>query len=184
MPAGGADGVFALLEAGHLALDAAGVAILSHRRQHPLRRADRGAMGLRRVDAEAEAHRLELARRYHRCLAAFEYIDKSRPADLARDDLQFLDILRRLDKTDIGAGFEIGVDAVERRWQPLDGPRIGPGNYDQFGVPSGVGRRSEEHTSELQSRRDLVCRLLLEKKKKKKYNFYIKKKKKKKNKKN
>src|SRR5690349_24189180 len=29
-----------------------------------------------------------------------------------------------------------------------------------------VPRRSEEHTSELQSRRDLVCRLLLEKKKK------------------
>src|SRR5438874_8622119 len=29
------------------------------------------------------------------------------------------------------------------------------------------GNRSEEHTSELQSRRDLVCRLLLEKKKKK-----------------
>src|SRR5690349_22589847 len=33
-------------------------------------------------------------------------------------------------------------------------------------IPRGV--RSEEHTSELQSRRDLVCRLLLEKKKKKK----------------
>src|SRR5690349_3599058 len=30
-----------------------------------------------------------------------------------------------------------------------------------------LARRSEEHTSELQSRRDLVCRLLLEKKKKK-----------------
>src|SRR5438874_12956023 len=30
--------------------------------------------------------------------------------------------------------------------------------------------RSEEHTSELQSRRDLVCRLLLEKKKNKKIN--------------
>src|SRR5690349_25063452 len=29
-----------------------------------------------------------------------------------------------------------------------------------------AARRSEEHTSELQSRRDLVCRLLLEKKKK------------------
>src|SRR5206468_9423593 len=29
-----------------------------------------------------------------------------------------------------------------------------------------LGRRSEEHTSELQSRSDLVCRLLLEKKKK------------------
>src|SRR6266536_2862133 len=31
---------------------------------------------------------------------------------------------------------------------------------------SGIRRRSEEHTSELQSRVDLVCRLLLEKKKK------------------
>src|SRR2546427_3281660 len=30
-----------------------------------------------------------------------------------------------------------------------------------------VGRRSEEHTSELQSQSNLVCRLLLEKKKKK-----------------
>src|SRR5690349_22616350 len=32
--------------------------------------------------------------------------------------------------------------------------------------------RSEEHTSELQSRRDLVCRLLLEKKKKKSRSTY------------
>src|SRR5690349_23771257 len=32
-----------------------------------------------------------------------------------------------------------------------------------------AGQRSEEHTSELQSRRDLVCRLLLEKKKKLSY---------------
>src|SRR5690606_42051254 len=30
----------------------------------------------------------------------------------------------------------------------------------------GIGLRSEEHTSELQSRENLVCRLLLEKKKK------------------
>src|SRR5438067_6348920 len=35
------------------------------------------------------------------------------------------------------------------------------------GFESGVQERSEEHTSELQSRFDLVCRLLLEKKKKK-----------------
>src|SRR5437773_11941442 len=33
-----------------------------------------------------------------------------------------------------------------------------------------VNNRSEEHTSELQSHHDLVCRLLLEKKKKKKNN--------------
>src|SRR5438874_9253442 len=32
-----------------------------------------------------------------------------------------------------------------------------------------AGTRSEEHTSELQSRRDLVCRLLLEKKKSSRY---------------
>src|SRR5699024_1243160 len=32
-------------------------------------------------------------------------------------------------------------------------------------VPAGTSTRSEEHTSELQSRFDLVCRLLLEKKK-------------------
>src|SRR5467141_4333735 len=42
-------------------------------------------------------------------------------------------------------------------------------------------RRSEEHTSELQSHLNLVCRLLLEKKKTQEfYNFFLKKKKKKK----
>src|SRR6266511_2833676 len=35
-------------------------------------------------------------------------------------------------------------------------------------APSSASWRSEEHTSELQSRENLVCRLLLEKKKKKK----------------
>src|SRR5438874_6315909 len=41
--------------------------------------------------------------------------------------------------------------------------------------PRGVcsSARSEEHTSELQSRRDLVCRLLLEKKKKKNYKHQV-----------
>src|SRR5690349_22525473 len=57
-------------------------------------------------------------------------------------------------------------------WQP-----------DRAEVPDRPGRRrddggadparSEEHTSELQSRRDLVCRLLLEKKKKRTVNNYI-----------
>src|SRR5476649_3065023 len=46
---------------------------------------------------------------------------------------------------------------------------------------SNEAARSEEHTSELQSHSDLVCRLLLEKKKKKRYRVReIKKKKKKK----
>src|SRR5687768_17985458 len=46
---------------------------------------------------------------------------------------------------------------------------LGPSPHHLFGEPvSGEveGERSEEHTSELQSRLHLVCRLLLEKKKK------------------
>src|SRR5438874_6957920 len=42
-----------------------------------------------------------------------------------------------------------------------------PGTLERQ-IRKGQLLRSEEHTSELQSRRDLVCRLLLEKKKKKK----------------
>src|SRR5438445_5051623 len=50
-------------------------------------------------------------------------------------------------------------------------------------VDGGYDARSEEHTSELQSRQYLVCRLLLEKKKKKKKKKKIEKKKKRQNKK-
>src|SRR5436190_16991914 len=55
---------------------------------------------------------------------------------------------------------------------PISVSRLGgDGEGELFGAerPSPLGRdRSEEHTSELQSHSDLVCRLLLEKKKKKK----------------
>src|SRR5699024_11313770 len=44
-------------------------------------------------------------------------------------------------------------------WWPMSTTLRGP-------VPNRQKTRSEEHTSELQSRFDLVCRLLLEKKKK------------------
>src|SRR5438067_10575656 len=49
-----------------------------------------------------------------------------------------------------------------RRVDPA-GVIVDPINFSSRRSPS---RRSEEHTSELQSRFDLVCRLLLEKKKK------------------
>src|SRR2546428_9229822 len=43
--------------------------------------------------------------------------------------------------------------------------QVGRGGRDGvLGRPEGADDRSEEHTSELQSRSDLVCRLLLEKK--------------------
>src|SRR2546427_9507741 len=44
-------------------------------------------------------------------------------------------------------------------------------NPDHRGVAHGRVARSEEHTSELQSQSNLVCRLLLEKKKKNKRNI-------------
>src|SRR5690349_22789629 len=54
--------------------------------------------------------------------------------------------------------------------------KMGEDNYSlvvqglaRFRVVELVQERSEEHTSELQSRRDLVCRLLLENKKSKDY---------------
>src|SRR5215471_21807063 len=52
-------------------------------------------------------------------------------------------------------------------------PLAGPFAFTLFAlgiIGTGLLARSEEHTSELQSRRDLVCRLLLEKKKK---NIYM-----------
>src|SRR5690349_23023034 len=42
----------------------------------------------------------------------------------------------------------------------------GEASADHSADADSAHKRSEEHTSELQSRRDLVCRLLLEKKKK------------------
>src|SRR5205809_5778187 len=52
-------------------------------------------------------------------------------------------------------------------WKPVD-QALGKAGSMQPGDVYKVSLRSEEHTSELQSRLHLVCRLLLEKKKKKK----------------
>src|SRR5579875_4081505 len=52
--------------------------------------------------------------------------------------------------------------------QKSERPRVTLLDLNMPGL-SGLELRSEEHTSELQSHSDLVCRLLLEKKKKKKY---------------
>src|SRR2546421_9166808 len=63
------------------------------------------------------------------------------------------------------------VSAGRRRARPA--PAAAPAPQDRVRRPGSRRTRvlrSEEHTSELQSRSDLVCRLLLEKKKKNKCN--------------
>src|SRR2546422_1837786 len=75
-----------------------------------------------------------------------------------------------------GKFFTVRASCLKPDFLP-DSLREGQENLDNFGVklaagfandflPRGGKRRSEEHTSELQSRLHLVCRLLLEKKKK------------------
>src|SRR5690606_41533936 len=72
-------------------------------------------------------------------------------------------------------GVQDGQRTVEGAGDDLGGQRgaAHPGEHDPVEVGQLVAQlgeladRSEEHTSELQSRENLVCRLLLEKKKKK-----------------
>src|SRR5438477_7555264 len=64
------------------------------------------------------------------------------------------------------------LNDVVRRVDYID-PSINVAAPTVFGRSRGVFMRSEEHTSELQSHVNLVCRLLLEKKKKKKKNIKI-----------
>src|SRR5258707_8638972 len=64
----------------------------------------------------------------------------------------------------LGVGIALGGIGAAHGVQPGVGLRFGRADD---GAVRGRGRhRSEEHTSELQSRQYLVCRLLLEKKKK------------------
>src|SRR3712207_7501803 len=53
------------------------------------------------------------------------------------------------------------LQPAEHLWPPVDEPIVNR----HFATLADLEARSEEHTSELQSRQYLVCRLLLEKKK-------------------
>src|SRR5690606_40457631 len=83
------------------------------------------------------------------------------------------DVYIRVDRASGSAGQWAGPLARASAVAPGDEPAEGTGQ-DRPGVPLPLAarklakvsvRRSEEHTSELQSRENLVCRLLLEKKK-------------------
>src|SRR3712207_7631794 len=66
----------------------------------------------------------------------------------------------RGDRGGVRAALEGGALPLRaQEWLPDRGPAVGEHGANR------TGARSEEHTSELQSRQYLVCRLLLEKKK-------------------
>src|SRR5688572_31865124 len=72
------------------------------------------------------------------------------------------------------AGDGVDVEVLERRERDVEWRAAAP-YHDHALEPFEAGEnergaRSEEHTSELQSQSNLVCRLLLEKKKQKKIN--------------
>src|SRR5690606_40527591 len=67
----------------------------------------------------------------------------------------------------LARGVPVDVDAAPLGGghPPLEGEVLAPAVETAAVLPDGPDDRSEEHTSELQSRENLVCRLLLEKKK-------------------
>src|SRR5207249_8320735 len=67
-------------------------------------------------------------------------------------------------KTSLDAAHAIGHEYIVVPWIPQE-KRMTLDGWKQVAAEFNRAARSEEHTSELQSRFDLVCRLLLEKKK-------------------
>src|SRR3712207_8810077 len=82
----------------------------------------------------------------------FPYTTLFRSIDLSRIPYDDQEVYARIQEAET-----MGVFQIESRAQMQMIKRTRPENLDD---------RSEEHTSELQSRQYLVCRLLLEKKKK------------------
>src|SRR5260370_26411857 len=71
----------------------------------------------------------------------------------------------KLDRNQRVAAATGALTGVSQLWRSGLVPLVMPKNSSPIAT---TGSRSEEHTSELQSHLNLVCRLLLEKKKKKK----------------
>src|SRR2546430_10830363 len=95
----------------------------------------------------------------HRPLLSFFFFFN----DTATTEIYTLSLHDALPIFDLGADVSVFVGSIE-----LSGRRS-----DDFTRGHLIQPRSEEHTSELQSQSNLVCRLLLEKKKKKIRQFYI-----------
>src|SRR2546422_7673142 len=82
-----------------------------------------------------------------------------------------VEILKQHPNVSVGIHLALNSEWKNYRWGPVAGSAAVPSLVDENGFffPSSEALRSEEHTSELQSRLHLVCRLLLEKKKKQQY---------------
>src|SRR5205814_8399176 len=87
-----------------------------------------------------------------------------RSSDL--DDLRFQHALGGIAEQQVGMADDAGVDLRLAIAAACAHRRDAVGELDLAHRAEGFGARSEEHTSELQSLRHLVCRLLLEKKNK------------------
>src|SRR5438270_7357718 len=99
---------------------------------------------------------------------------RGRTVDRRRGARRFPRRARRLQRRPLPGGARAVPEARGARRlllavQPRSHGAQGAGRAERF-RQRGIFRRSEEHTSELQSQSNLVCRLLLEKKKKKKMN--------------
>src|SRR5207249_8723320 len=81
-----------------------------------------------------------------------------RSSDLKK---KFIIVENEFDKTLVPKGYTL----IDMRHKGDSFKTLVPQNLIFYMANPGEGDRSEEHTSELQSRFDLVCRLLLEKKK-------------------
>src|SRR5579883_3596116 len=95
-------------------------------------------------------------------LEAFRFISRLRRLDHPRDCQRlFHDAIGRYGFDTFAMGELDLVDRGRSAFHIIDWPE----DWRRFYVASGlIHHRSEEHTSELQSRENLVCRLLLEKK--------------------
>src|SRR5206468_5864492 len=101
-----------------------------------------------------------------------EFVGTSKPMQEVYDLIQSLSSsdASALITGESGTGKELAARTIHRLSKRADGPFI---PVNSAAIPEtliesevfGHEKRSEEHTSELQSRSDLVCRLLLEKKK-------------------
>src|SRR5688572_33408159 len=91
--------------------------------------------------------------------------------DFTRELFRFFGRLRDLDATGLAAaaGMDLRLDYGHAGAKPLGNVccfLCGDRHFTTGDRNAELGERSEEHTSELQSQSNLVCRLLLEKKKK------------------